>query len=387
VIDRPGEAGGSAHRGADAELPDAFVVDLLAELRARWPEVPSVEADEAAVALAVGAVGEIAAGDPAGAASSGSGRTAAFLAAVPMEARWEETATRLRQRLSGTNGAVVRTRRGWLAIAAAPAAALVCAVPLRHGGLETVVATAPEAVVHAARATVDATGLDLAAVTPSGGGGDRLAAALLGRLAGGADVLYESEAAVRRDLADRLHEGPLQDLTAAQLFVDSLAAHGNDEEQTARGRAALRRAVESARALMAELTGTFLPATDVAARLRALADGYGVAAAEVALPRDFADRAPDAAYALHATASEILAALDARGGRATRLTVVADAGGVELVLDVVEPPAGASSAAAAAGVLDRRAAGRIRWRAERLGGGFVEEDGTVRLRLPPASAP
>jgi signal transduction histidine kinase len=68
---------------------------------------------------------------------------------------------------------------------------------------------------------------------------------------------------LRQHFATRLHDGPVQELTAAQLFLDTaimeLREQGvvdlGDDSPLQRGAEALRAAIASTRALMREVAG------------------------------------------------------------------------------------------------------------------------------------
>lgn len=60
-------------------------------------------------------------------------------------------------------------------------------------------------------------------------------------------------AAERRAIAKRLHDGPVQELTAALLYLDLAAADAPSDRVLAKGLAAVRAAVDSTRALLDDL--------------------------------------------------------------------------------------------------------------------------------------
>lgn len=72
------------------------------------------------------------------------------------------------------------------------------------------------------------------------------------------DEVTRAVAAERRDIAGRLHDGPIQQLTAAQLFFDTALMQMADDARhplLVRGHESLRDAIASCRALMRELAG------------------------------------------------------------------------------------------------------------------------------------
>lgn len=150
---------------------------------------------------------------------------------------------------------------------------------------------------------------------------------------------------VRRRLAHRLHDGPIQELTAAQLFLDGLAlrmeAQQVDEalrESLDRGLGALRNATAGCRQLMDSLRPGLEGEGELAERVRRVtAEVSPDADVAVDLPSGFGRAQPTAALALYRTledtvdearrARATLACVDlaARDGRAELSITLADA--------------------------------------------------------------
>jgi signal transduction histidine kinase len=140
------------------------------------------------------------------------------------------------------------TKRERAVLAAGARGLVVCVAPAR--------AVEEVAVVHSAapgavRALAEQLGVELPRAGRPADGLPRAVAALL-------VALDAAVAAARDHAAHRLHDGPVQELTAAQLVVESaasLSAADADALRIHRGVELLRGAILSCRQLMADLAG------------------------------------------------------------------------------------------------------------------------------------
>lgn len=143
---------------------------------------------------------------------------------------------------------------------------------------------------------------------------------------------------VRQRLAHRLHDGPIQELTAAQLFLDGLALRmeaqqvdGALRESLDRGLGALRNATAGCRQLMDSLRPGLEGEGELAERVRRVAAEVSPeAAVAVDVPSGFGRTRPAIALALYRTLEDVVD--EARRARAAlmRLDLVARDGRAEL---------------------------------------------------------
>lgn len=140
---------------------------------------------------------------------------------------------------------------------------------------------------------------------------------------------FDEAERVRRRLAHRLHDGPIQELTAAQLFLDGAIMRLDDGRPEDLGDAldkgvqALRRATAACRSLMEQLGPGVEAEGELEMRLRRLAGEVDPAApVEVRVPADFGHDHAGVALALYRVAEELLDNVRRHAaGRLDRLTL------------------------------------------------------------------
>jgi signal transduction histidine kinase len=154
---------------------------------------------------------------------------------------------------------------------------------------------------------------------------------------------------VRERLAHQLHDGPIQELTAAQLFLDGLAMRMESEdvapdlrEGLQRGLDALRLATLACRDLMDRLRPGIGAEGELEERLsRLVRERARDAAVEVALPRGLAASGVTPALLVFRVAEELLEHVRRAGATARALRLEqAEAGALvlSLALDRTAPP-------------------------------------------------
>lgn len=163
---------------------------------------------------------------------------------------------------------------------------------------------------------------------------------------------------VRERVAHRLHDGPIQELTAAQLFLDGLALRLEEEQgdpvvrqSLERGLAALREATSGCRRIMESLRPGLDGEGELAERLlRAASELAPGAVAIVDLPPGLGRETPDVALSLYRVVEDLLDDAKARGAKVAELRVVADGARLELTVTAAgtfDPHTAAFVAAAA----------------------------------------
>jgi len=134
---------------------------------------------------------------------------------------------------------------------------------------------------------------------------------------------------VRQDLAHRLHDGPIQELTAAQLFIEGvvlrLEAEGGDEsiqQSLQRGLTALKAATLGCRALMENLGPGIEGEGELALRLARVADPVLPAGEEaIRVPRSLGVLRPELALLLFRAVDELVTWLHQRRETLERVSV------------------------------------------------------------------
>ena len=190
---------------------------------------------------------------------------------------------------------------------------------------------------------------------------------------------------VRQRLAHRLHDGPIQELTAAQLFLDGLAlrmeSDGADpalRQSLERGLEALRNATLGCRRLMDSLRPGLDGEGELAERLhRQVAERWPDAVVAVDVPASFGADVPADALLVYRVAEELLDEARDRGAAVRRVDVAAGHGKAEV------------SVALAAGASFDLGSGALRRLAARLeaegGSARVADGGLVALLAVPLS--
>ncbi|HWH31740.1 MAG TPA: histidine kinase [Egibacteraceae bacterium] len=143
---------------------------------------------------------------------------------------------------------------------------------------------------------------------------------------------------VRQRLAHRLHDGPIQELTAAQLFLDGLAlrmeSDGADpalRQSLERGLEALRNATLGCRRLMDTLRPGLEGEGELAERLhRQVAERWPDAVVAVDVPAGFGTDAPADALRVYRVVEELLDEARERGAVVRRVDVAARLGRAEV---------------------------------------------------------
>lgn len=145
-----------------------------------------------------------------------------------------------------------------------------------------------------------------------------------------------------------MHDGPIQELTAAQLFLDGLALRMESQqvdpalrESLARGLGALRNATAGCRQLMDSLRPGLEGEGELAERFRRLAAEVspgGETVVSVDVPSGFGRAVPDVALALYRTLEDALDQTRRGRGTVREITLAARAGAVELRVTVEPPP-------------------------------------------------
>ena len=195
---------------------------------------------------------------------------------------------------------------------------------------------------------------------------------------------------VRQRLAHHLHDGPIQELTAAQLFLDGLALRMETQdvdpglrESLDRGLAALRNATVGCRRLMDSLRPGLEGEGELAERMTRLVNDVapqGDAELSVLAPPGFGRAETGCALALYRALEDVLEQVRRGPARLRRVDLLVRDGRAELAIALRE------GRSFDAGAEDLELLGR---RLKRLGGMLELADNghTVLIELPvPASA-
>lgn len=147
------------------------------------------------------------------------------------------------------------------------------------------------------------------------------------------DVI-DHEERLRRRLAERLHDGPIQDLTAAQLFLETALYSGDVAGGVERAGAMLRDASLACRRFMDALSPALEGDAELAARVEVMAREVAeLTTVRLQPPPGLGRRSPAVTLALYRAAEELLDNVRRHAGAALDAVTIEAAGG-EVVLTI-----------------------------------------------------
>lgn len=142
------------------------------------------------------------------------------------------------------------------------------------------------------------------------------------------DVI-DHEERLRRRLAERLHDGPIQDLTAAQLFLETAVYSGDLANGIDRAGSMLRDASLACRRFMDSLSPALQGEGELVSRVELLVgDVAETASVSLSPPPGLGRSDPKAALALYRAAEELLDNVRRHAGGALEAVTIAGEGGV-----------------------------------------------------------